>query len=164
MFFISGCASMSEQECLTANWLDQGYRDGRNGMPLSYLGDHREACAKVGVVPNTERYNAGRDQGILEYCTPENGRSEGRLGRSYRNACPAYLERNFLRSYEDGRRVYEAEQEVERLNSRASDLERSIHHEKDDRRRQDLRRDLREIDRELRRARDDVRYQERRLY
>lgn len=160
---LSGCASMSEQECLTANWLDQGYRDGRGGMPLSLLADHAEACAKVGVVPDAMAYRKGRDQGVIEYCTPENARHEGRLGRSYRNACPAHLERRFLRDYEDGKRVYNAEQEVDRLNRRASELERSIKKEKDDAKRQVLRRELRGIDRDLSRARENMRYEERRL-
>lgn len=160
---LSGCASMSEQECLTANWFDQGYRDGRNGMPLARLADHAEACAQVGVVPERARYMSGRDRGIVEYCTPENARSEGRLGRSYRNACPAHLERDFLKNYEDGKRVYHAEQEVERLNRRSTELERSLRKEKEEATRQHLRQELRELDRDLRRARDTMRYEERRL-
>lgn len=163
LLLLSGCASMSEQECLTANWLDKGYRDGRNGLPLTLLAEHREACAKVGVVPDNTLYLRGRDRGIVEYCTPENARHEGRLGRSYRNACPAHLERNFLRNYEDAKRVYDAEQEVDRLNRRSSELERALRKEKDDSKRQYLRRDLRELDRDLNRARDNVRYEERRL-
>lgn len=162
MGFLSGCASMSEKECLTANWLDQGYRDGRNGQPLSRLEDHREACAKVGVIPDRIRYFEGRDKGILEYCTPTNALYEGRQGRSYRQACPAHLERNFLIYYQDGRRIYDAEQKVEELNRRSSQLQTSLKKEKDETQRNHLRRELRDIDKELSRARNNVRYQERR--
>lgn len=160
---VSGCASMSEKECLTANWFDQGYRDGRNGEPLSRLEDHRQACEKVGIIPERARYFEGRDKGILEYCTPANALYEGRQGRYYRNSCPAHLERNFLIYYQDGKRVYEAEQQVEELNRRSNQLQNSLKKEKDEATQNTLRRELREIDRELRRARDNVRYQERRV-
>ena len=160
---LSGCASMSEKECLTANWLDQGYRDGRNGQPLSRLEDHREACQKVGVIPDRNRYFKGRDSGILEYCTPENALYEGRQGRSYRHSCPAHLERNFLIYYQDGKRIYEAEQRVDELNRQSMQLQNSLKKEKDDTKRNHLRRELRNMDQELRRARDELRYQERRI-
>ena len=58
--FLSSCASMSEQECLSANWLDQGFRDGRNGQPLRRFEEHRQACAKVGVRPDQRLYLQGR--------------------------------------------------------------------------------------------------------
>ena len=75
----------------------------------------------------------------------------------------ARLERRFLRAYEDGKRVYNAEQEVDRLNRQSSEIERALRKEKDDKKRQELRRELRELDRDLRRARDTMRYEERRL-
>lgn len=160
---LSGCASMSEKECLTANWFDQGYRDGRNGEPLSRIEDHRQACEKVGIIPERGRYFDGRDRGILEYCTPANALHEGRQGRYYRNSCPAHLERNFLIYYEDGKRVYTAEQQVEELNRRSTQLQNILKKEKDETQRNRLRRELRDIDKELSRARDNVRYQERRI-
>lgn len=160
---LGGCASMSEKECLTANWLDQGYRDGRHGEPLYRIEDHREACVKVGVVPDRVQYFKGRDKGILEYCTPANALYEGRQGRAYRQACPAHLERSFLIYYQDGKRIYDAEQQVEDLNRKSSQLQISLKKEKDQSKQNDLRSKLRDIDQELKRARDNVRYQERRI-
>lgn len=160
---LSSCASMSKEECLTANWLDQGFRDGRTGQPLSRLEDHRAACAKVAVIPNNNLYIEGREQGIVLYCTPENALQEGLQGRPYRHACPAELEQAFLRSYTNGKQLYEAEQEVEQLNNRSRQLEKSLIREDDKELRRYLRRQLREIDWELQRARDQQRYLERRL-
>lgn len=160
---INGCASMTENECLTANWLDQGFRDGRNGQALSRLEEHRQACAKVGVTPNRQLYFKGREQGILHYCTPDNALQEGLKGRQYRSACPAHLEHDFLIAYEQGKEIYDAEQRVEKLNGQSSQLEKLLKKEKSPEERRYLRQELRDIDRELVRAREDMRYLERRL-
>lgn len=160
---LTACASMSEKECLSANWKDQGYRDGRAGQPLIRLEDHREACAKVGVTPDVEQYRAGRDVGVLEYCAPANAVREGRLGRSYRNACPMNLERSFLAYYERGYRAYEAQQRVETLNREMQRIQRVLEKEKNESRRRELRRELRHLDNRLLRARNELHDEETRL-
>lgn len=160
---VSSCASMSEQECLSANWLDQGFRDGRNGQPLHRLEEHRQACAKVAVRPDQQLYLQGREKGIIHYCTANNGLQEGRLGRQYRNACPAHLEHRFLLSYEQGKKIYDAEQRIEKLSRESQQLEQRLKTEKDKDSRRYVRQELRDIDRQLQRAREDVRYLERRL-
>ena len=160
---LTGCASMSEKECLSVDWRDQGYRDGLAGQPPSRVEDHREACSKVGVVPNIEQYTSGRSKGIVEYCTPQNAAREGRRGHSYRNACPPELEMRFLDNYRAGRRVYDAEQRVNNLNNQLQDAQRKLDREKDDGARKRLREDLRRLDDQLRRARDEVYDADRRL-
>lgn len=164
LWLLSGCASMSEQECVTANWLDQGFRDGRTGQPLSRLADHRKACAKVGVRPDEGLYFTGRDQGITIYCTPENALLAGRQGQPYRNACPAALEQQFLVSYEQGKQLYDAEQRIEALNRDTRQLEQLLRDEDDREKRRDLRQNIRDLDWERQRARDEQSYLERRLH
>lgn len=161
---LSACASMSEKECLSANWLDQGYRDGLAGRTASLLEDHREACTKVGVTPNAQQYHAGRNQGLLEYCTPANAVNEGRQGRSYRNVCPMHLERQFLANHQRGYRAYEAQQNVDRLYRDLQRAERDLNKEKDKNKRHELRRKIRRLDNRLSRARNDLHYLERQLY
>lgn len=163
LFGLSGCASMSEGECLTANWFDKGYSDGSHGMPLSLLADHAEACSKVQVTPNSTLYNQGRNEGLKKYCTPENVQREGRLGRSFSYVCPAHLESGLYRHYEDGKRVYTAEQKIDSLNRQSNELERKLRKTDDNDKRQRIRKELRELDRQLSRAREDMRYEERRL-
>ncbi|NYT65432.1 DUF2799 domain-containing protein [Alcaligenaceae bacterium] len=160
---ISGCASMSPEECRTVQWHEQGMRDGQHGQPRSRADQHREACGKVGVSINMQEYEAGRSIGIRRYCTPENGLEAGRLGRSYQNSCPPELEGRFLDNYRSGYRVYEAQQYVERLDREISSKEQSLRKTEDDDERSRLRSDLRELDRRLRHARDDVHQAERRL-
>ena len=161
--FLGACASMSEKECLSSNWTDQGYRDGRAGQPLTRLEDHREACANVGIVPDVQQYQAGRQVGILEYCAPANAMQEGRLGRGYRNACPMHLERGFLTYYEQGYQVYQAEQRINSLNRDMQRTQRELEKEKNEGRRNELRRDLRRLDSRLSQARRDLYDEERRV-
>lgn len=160
---LGGCASMSEKDCLTANWSDQAYRDGRQGYPLSRIEDHREACSKVGVVPDVALYRRGHGQGVLEYCTPPNAVAEGRSGRSYRNACPAALEGEFLAYYELGRRAFHAQQRVDDLYRESQRVQRTLDKEKNESKRRRLRNELRDLDRDLRNARDTLHYEEQRL-
>lgn len=160
---VSSCASMSEQECLSANWLDQGFRDGRSGQPLTRFQEHRQACAKVGVRPDQRLYLQGREQGVVHYCTPDNALEEGRLGRQYRNACPARLEHDFLLAYEQGKQVYDAEQRIEKLNRESKQLEQRLKTDQDKDSRRSIRQELRDVDRQLQGAREDLRYLERRL-
>lgn len=163
LILLPGCASMSKEECLTANWLDQGFRDGRSGQPLTRIADHQKACAKVGVVPNQASYVEGRDKGIALYCTPENALTVGRQGQPYRNACPATLEHEFLVSYKQGKQLYEAEQRTEALSQDLRQFELLLRDEDDREQRRYLRQHIRDLDWELQRARDEQRYLERNL-
>ena len=160
---LAGCASMTEEECLTADWYERGVMDGRHGQPHDYLARHYEACAKVGVVPEDGLYHKGRAIGIRQYCTPENGERLGRQGSSYRNACPAELEGPFLERYRPAYRVYQAEQRVNTLNSNIQTKERELDREKDEDKRRRLRREIRDLDDQLRRARNDLYHTERYL-
>ncbi len=158
-----GCASMSEKECLTVNWEEKGYRDGMYGFPISRVEDHREACYKVGVIPDVRKYSSGHEEGIAKYCTPGNAINEGIMGRAYRNACPPELEHEFLENYHAGLRIYQARQRIDQLHHNAMQLEYRLMAEKDFRVRGMLRNRLQLIDMELINARHDLMYFERML-
>lgn len=163
LFAVSGCASMSEGECLTANWFDKGYKDASRGYPVSRVVDYREACSGVGIVPDVARYRKGYDEGIVQYCMPANGLAEGRAGHYYANVCPARLEGQFLVYYRYGRAAYDAQQRVDQLNNRSRRLQRELHKEKDADARRRLRDELRSLDHRLRLARDELAEFDRRM-
>ncbi len=106
---LSGCATLNEDECLTADWRTIGFQDGVAGHTPDRLGQHRKACAKYGVTPNLDTYLEGRSQGLVTYCTPQNGFNAGAAGRSYKGVCPAELENEFLPAYNDGHGLYTRE-------------------------------------------------------
>ncbi len=160
---LTGCASMTEEECLTANWYERGVMDGRNGQNRDYVQDHHEACAKVGVIPDDAAWRRGHSYGIREYCTPDNGERVGRQGRGYNHSCPVELESGFLQRYRPAYRVYQAEQRVNSLNSDIQNKERALDREKDEDKRRRLRREIRDLDDRIREARHELYRSEREL-
>jgi len=115
---LGSCATMSEEQCLAGDWAGQGFNDGAAGYAMSRLGEHAEACGKHGVVPDDAAYRSGWSEGVLRYCTIENGFRVGAEGGGYAGVCPAGVERDFLIAYEDGRAIHLAEQAVSEARSR----------------------------------------------
>jgi len=105
---LQSCAAMSREECLNANWTVVGEIDGQQGRGLDVLDDYRRDCADYGVVPDVRAYVAGRDNGLLLYCTADNGYREGRDGRQLEADCPPALAADFRRNFELGSKVYQS--------------------------------------------------------
>jgi hypothetical protein len=103
---------MSQQECLVSDWRTVGFEDGVRGATADSIGRYRKTCAKHGVAPDFEAYQAGRAEGLRSFCQPGNGFDLGARGGSYRGICPADLEPEFVASFQDGRVLYELESGV----------------------------------------------------
>lgn len=154
---VSGCATLSQGQCVTGDWREIWRQDGIHGLQRAQLFKHQEACAEYGVSANPAACDAGRAQGLRSYCTPRQGFVEGRDGRQYGGVCPAPVERAFLNEYRHGALIYAARGAL-------ADIERDIRvrdKQLDDKdtttaERQRLREDLRAL-------RRDQRYQEREL-
>lgn len=130
---LGSCATMSAEQCMAGDWAGQGYSDGAAGLSMSRLNEHTEACAEHGVTPDRSAYAAGRDQGLMRYCTPATGFRSGRTGSGYGGVCPSYLEADFMPAYRDGQEVYAADQalasarsSVVSLGSRLEELDEKI--------------------------------------
>lgn len=129
---IGGCAGMSEEECLVADWHAIGYEDGAAGRQVAQLGKRRQACAEYGVQPNTTAYRAGRTEGLELYCTEQRGFRLGRAGQNYNGVCPADLEGLFLHAYQAGHELYSAQRAVNQVAGAISDREAEREHILDD--------------------------------
>lgn len=152
---LAGCASMSKEECLTANWTEVGMRDGQNGEPRARFASHAQACREAGIIADQPRYMMGWEQGIVYFCTPPNGFEVGRRGRYYTNGtCPPALEPGFRHGYDRGYDIYRAQQEVDRVQNNLREKQRKLDQSKDDNERRKLRRELSDLDYDMRRARD----------
>ena len=68
-----------------------------------------------GVPPDRSAYMVGWEQGVREYCQPNNGYHIGERGWTHNNICPAELRAGFLTAYEEGRRLYQARLVVSNL-------------------------------------------------
>lgn len=97
---------MSESECLATDWRTVGYEDGVAGYSGDRIGRYRKSCGKHGVTPDLTQYQAGRDQGLREFCKPANGFRVGARGNSYSGVCPAELDEDFVSAYQSGRQLY----------------------------------------------------------
>jgi hypothetical protein len=179
---LASCATMSPEECRYANWSDVGLRDGLEGRPLALLGTRVSDCAESGVRADSAAYLKGRDAGLRDYCRIDNAVPLGLNGGRYEGVCPPQIDAEFRPRFQLGYAVYAAQSEVVRLDSRIQSQEqrlrrldrdedkrlrdadkederRRIRREIDDERRH-LRDELRDLDRLLRHARDNLRHAE----
>ena len=129
---LSGCATMSGDECMTSDWSAIGYEDGSQGYTMDRMSKHRKACAKHGVTPNLGDYQSGRDQGLVNYCQPGRGFSVGSNGGSYKGVCSVNLEGNFLDAYNAGRHLYVLRSDVNGASSSIGNKQREIDRLDDD--------------------------------
>ena len=97
---------MSGDECAMSDWHTIGFEDGSRGYTADRLGDHRKACAKHGVAPDFQAYQAGRDEGLQEFCQPSRAFNLGANGGPYNGVCNSSLEPQFLDAYRSGYHLY----------------------------------------------------------
>ena len=120
---LGGCASLSKDECLSADWQDIGIRDGANGQPEEYLLQHATACAKVGVTPDRARWLAGREQGLERFCTPQRAYQAGESGGSFDAAiCRNYDQERLFAAYSQGRDLNRLGGEINSIDNEMRDI------------------------------------------
>ena len=123
---LSGCASISEDQCLAGNWAERGYKDGANGVSPGRLADYADTCAKYAVSPDNTVYIENYQAGVVSYCTYERGFQRGKNGDSYNQVCSGELAQNFAPGYDKGRAVYEIYREHKRLVHAYEDTRRQL--------------------------------------
>ena len=134
---LSGCASMSSDECVNSDWTAIGYEDGSRGYTSDRFSNRRKACAKHGVTADFQAYQTGRDQGLVEFCQPGRGFSVGESGGSYNGVCSVALEQNFVDAYNVGRQLYNLRSNVSNAGARISSKESELDSLKDSIRRRE---------------------------
>jgi hypothetical protein len=127
----AGCATMSKNECLEADWYQIGYRDGAVGTPRAQLQRHMDACTEHGIRADRNAYFRGRDEGLRGYCTEESGYEQGKMGRAYRGVCPPELESAFLNAYRSGLEIHRYNAAVDKLQRQLSAIEMQIAQKED---------------------------------
>ncbi len=126
MLAMSGCATMSSEECLATDWTAVGYEDGARGYTTERFSKHRQACAKHGITADFAAYQAGRDEGLVEYCQPGRGFDVGANGGRYYGVCHVNLEHGFLDAYNAGYHLFTLRSNVSRANAGISSKEREL--------------------------------------
>jgi hypothetical protein len=124
---LAGCGASKEEKmaaCQATDWWAVGYEDGINGQYADRFKAHREACAKYGVMANITLYLEGRDEGLREYCRPQNGYSLGVSGYKRNNVCPPDLEPDFVDAHSEGFGLYQRRMTVQRAVDRRNEARR----------------------------------------
>jgi hypothetical protein len=117
---------MSGDECMTSDWHAIGFEDGSRGYTADHLSNHRKACAKHGVTPNFDAYQAGRAEGLHEFCQPSRGFNLGAGGGRYNGVCPTASEGHFLDAYNSGYQLYTLRSAVNVANSKINSKKREL--------------------------------------
>jgi len=123
---ITGCATMSGDECATSDWSAVGYEDGARGLTTERFSKHRKACAKHGITADFQSYQQGRSQGLVEFCQPGRGFNLGANGGRYNGVCAADLEPEFLDAYRAGQQLYTLRSYVSSAGSQIYNNEREL--------------------------------------
>ena len=119
---LSGCATLSEEECRVGDWRTIGFEDGSVGKDVRDIGQHREACADYGITVDLDAYRQGHEEGMVVFCQPASGFELGTSGQPFIDSCPEELRSEFYAAFEDGNRVFKLRRD---LNYRQQELERS---------------------------------------
>ena len=128
---LSGCASMSSEECVNSDWVAIGYEDGSRGYTTDKFSSRRKACAKHGVTADFQAYQSGRAEGLVEFCQPARGFNLGASGGAYHGVCDVALEEEFLDAYRVGSQLYSLRANVNNANSRIYAREAELERIKD---------------------------------
>lgn len=112
---LSGCASISEEDCNIGAWSEYGYKDGINGRSSDRVSKYANKCGEFGVKPDSQSYLEGYDRGVVKYCTYERGYASGEDGNSYNQVCSGPLAGDYAPGYDAGRVVFEIYEEHKSL-------------------------------------------------
>lgn len=153
----TACATLSQSECLQADWHDIGQRDGSQGYARNRLEEHKTACAEYGIIPDPNAYHEGRRAGLEIYCMAENGLEQGKAGAVYHYVCPAELETVFLKNHKLGHEIYELTQQIRSVEREIEKKEKRLKKEDlSDQQRKQVRDEIRDLDGERARLRRSV--------
>jgi len=152
--FLSGCTTLSQSDCLSADWENMGYEDGQKGLSEARFAGYAEACIRHDIVADPVAYGRGRERGLTIYCTGPNGFEIGRSGQPYQGVCPKHLEDDFISARNLGRNVGRVEQAIDSAESNVRSANQEIREARAWTPSQELDRKLTEFEREHSRNRD----------
>lgn len=117
---LSGCTSLSQEECAYANWQQLGYDHGQSGKTYSQGVDTVTACQEFGISPDVAQYKEGYDNGLRYYCKPENGFAVGIRGESFNGVCNS---KQFRKAWQEGNDRYQLEERKAEIEQRLNEID-----------------------------------------
>jgi hypothetical protein len=94
---VTGCAGkISKEDCQEANYYEMGLDDGQDGRNTERLAKYKAACEPAGVPVAEDRYNYGRQVGLVDHCDASKGKKDANKGAPdqlcMENAVPPYIQ------------------------------------------------------------------------
>jgi hypothetical protein len=164
LLFLSGCATLNKEACLSGDWRGLGMKDGVNGESAARIEKHRKACAEHGVRPDEKLYMDGRAEGLREYCQIDNAFQSGLKGRQYQGVCPLAIHSLFLRYNKAAYEVHQTREEIKNKHDSISAAQNQLGNKKTSASSKGhIRRDIQKLESELDQLRNDLRDRERNL-
>ena len=111
---LNGCAIMSKNECLSANWSLIGQRDGYNGDG-SFMQKRAQACIKHDSILDTAAYTEGYKKGLKHYCNPQTIFDYALQGRGTYQSCPMELQNHLRPYYNTANQFYNANKNLKSI-------------------------------------------------
>lgn len=125
LLMLSGCASMSVEQCQTANWHKLGELDGARGQ-ASQLHRHYKACQKANIIPDQAAYSQGYQQGLNYYCVPKRVFEAALQGVGNYEYC-ALEQRDQLKPfYQTATQYYQAKKQTLNMQQRITDVSQHL--------------------------------------
>ena len=154
---LASCATLSREQCQSGDWYGIGLADGHEGKPETRINDHSKACAEFGIQVDSQQYFQGRAQGLIDYCHLENAFDTGLKGQRYQHVCSPQIDATFDRYNTAAYDVYRIRTELDSVDSQLSSKEYELR-KKDlsEKKRHEIRSDIRSLDRRRDRLRDDL--------
>lgn len=121
-----GCATMSAEECMVADWYGLGLADARAGRASTYLANRAGDCAEAGYPADAESWHQGFAEGLGWFCTLDNGFRFGLEGQRYQKSCPPDLEPDFAEGYDLGLAIHSARARVSDLQGQFDQATRDL--------------------------------------
>ena len=170
---LNGCAVMSKDDCVYANWHRIGYDIAMEGETdkVGQFNKRAKLCAKHGVTADLEDYEAGYAEGMLAFCEVDNAVKMGVRGKgSALQLCPEEENPGFIAAFDAGYRLHELRREefrtkaeldrIEgaeyRIRRRINDVRRSLDDSSGEEQRREAQRRVRYLRRDLHNLRYDA--------
>lgn len=120
---LSGCATMTPEECQVADWQAIGYNDGQNGYDSSRLNAYEKDCGEAGFSVDRKAWQHGQQLGLKLYCAPENGYRVGLAGETYHGVCAS---EQFVKQYNLGHQTYQRNERIKKIDAELEELDRQL--------------------------------------
>jgi len=88
--------------CQGVGWYDLGYKTALDGTNVHYFDKYKDTCGDRLEADALDKYLDGFTQGVIKYCTYDNGYQLGYKGEKPGTACPMEVRAEFQRGYKAG--------------------------------------------------------------